>query len=258
LDPADDDPFTILPATFKVTRSKSPGSTTQLVDERTDAQTYMRVIVRPSQPLRIGLDYRYEERFKDLVASRFPELQEAVLNQVGSERGLRSRKSYLYKIIQGSPDTETIWALMESGAIGFATTIAIHVVRLSWSLPDVAANIISTIDLANQVFVGVGYFGEVKIDVEINPGGGIILRDAGLFGALMRKDYYKHPWPVVIPQHREQPVHLRGASTITLDYNARSGVWQGGVSDLLNGLLRDLGFAADLDVLRSAVAQSKK
>jgi hypothetical protein len=243
----------MLPADFKITRAAIAGTPQQMRNERAEAQSFMRVVIEPQRAVQLDLDYSYEEQFKGCVATRFPSNAEAVSNDMAVEIDFRNRNAYLYKNLRNSPDIETVWAVMSCGATAFACTIGIPVGRLSWSLPDIAANIASTVRVANDVLMAGGYFGEVRMSVEVVPGGATLLMEGNSFAPILRKDFYPRPWPIVVPQYREKPVHLKGTANVTLNFNARFGQLGNFVSNVLNQLLRDMGFSPDLASIRSAV-----
>jgi len=249
--------FESIGPSFKVTEMPPPPSPDRARGIRSAvAQSYMRMGIQPTSTVSVDLDYQSEERFKSSVSSRFHELVSPVLDDFGAESEVRDSKSYIYKVLRKDPDFETLWALTDSGTIGFATALGIPVAGLSglaWSLPDLAANIASSLELANEILVDYGYFGPIRLDLEVTPGGAIILRDAGLFGTLFRQDAYPHAWPVVIPQYRQAPANGLCRAEMTLGFNVRSGDWKSEVADLLNRILRGFGFAADLKTLRGCI-----
>lgn len=215
------------------------------------------VEIRPRRALEFDLDYSYEESFKQRIAAHFPSFMLSVVNDMAAESDLRTSYSYIYKINRRNPEIESLWSVMDSGAIGFTATAGVELHSLSWSVPDVAANIASTISFANDALTAAGYYGEVAIAVDLAPEGGIILAEGSTFVPLMRKDYY-NPWPNVVPQYEEKPMTGKARATGIIDFNARSSDLDGVVSVILNQLLRDLGFAADLATIRSAVRNCKR
>jgi len=247
------DPFSPLPADFKITRARDAGTIQERMRNRTDAQSFMKIVIWPSKTLAVSLDYSFEEHFKNLVASNFTKFQEAVFGGVATESDFRSRNAYLYKIYHHSLDHEAKWAILSSSVIGFACSIGIPLPRLSWSLPDVAANIATTLALGNSLLTAEGFYGEIDIFVNVEPGGGVILTEGPGFTSLQRKDYYPHPWPIVIPQYKESPVHLKGSIGERLDFSQRFNNSKDPLARMLNQLLRDMGYAADLKALRQAL-----
>ncbi len=250
------DPFASLSEAFRVTRAKGSGTVQERKRDRLEAHSHMRVAVRPCRTVSISLDYTYEERFKEQVAQRFPEHQRAVLNDMGAESESRARDSYIYKVLRDDVDIDAIWSVTGTAAIGFASTVAITAARLIWSLPDFVANVMSSIQLADDVLVNAGYFGGVTLDIELSPGGGAIAID-GIqgFSVLLRTDFYKNTWPIVIPQYQQVPLHKRGRASTELDFNQRHGDRNSVVAQIVNEILRDLGYAVDRQTLSQAIAQ---
>ena len=251
------DPFGSISQDFRVTRL-APTEPDRSRGYRREAESYLKIVIQPTYKVIRELDYNYEDRFKSNVAKRFSDLVSPLLDDLAAESDVRNSESYIYKVLRRDPDMETLWALTDSGVVGFATTLATPVAGspgLHWSLPDTAANIISSVQLANDILVADGYFGPVRLDLEIEPGGAVILRDAGLFGSLFRQDIYLRAWPVVIPQYHEKPATLRCNASITLGFNARSGACNSEISDVLNRILRNFGFAADLKTLRDSIVR---
>ena len=246
-------PFPFLPPDFKITRAREAGTVEEKRRNRVDSQTWMRVLVRPVGMTAIPLDYLYEDQFRNLVADQFPKYQETVKNDMAAEEDWRSRNAYLYKVYRPDMDLEAKWTITSSGIVGFACSIAIELARRSWSLPDVAANIATTVGLANDVLTAQGYYGEVDVLVEVEPGGGVILTEGSGFASLLRKDYYPIPWPIVIPQFSAKPIHLKGVASERLDFNQRFGDLKPSLARMLNQVLRDLGLAVDLMSLKQAL-----
>lgn len=169
------DPFSMLPESFKITRAKEPESVKERMRTRIYSQSFMQVLIQPAGAVAVSLDYSFEEHFKDVVAAHFSAFQEPVLGGVATESDFRSRSAYLYKTYHHELDHEAVWVILSSGVIGFACSIGIPIPRLSWSLPDVAANIATTFSLANAVLGEQGYYGEIDVFVNVQPGGGTLL-----------------------------------------------------------------------------------
>jgi hypothetical protein len=253
--PLSTDPFASPGEAFRVTRAKGSGTLQERKSRRSEALSYMKVAVRPSRIVSIPLDYTYEERFKDQVARRFPEHQKAVLNDIGAESECRSRNSYIYKVLEDGVDIEAIWSVTRAGAIGHASTVAITGHRLIWSLPDFVANLISSIQLADDVLSTAGYYGSLILDVELKPGGAVIAKDGVRgFAVLLRTDFYKHTWPIVIPQYQEAPLNKAGLASTELDFNQRREGLNAAVAQMVNEILRDLGYAVDHETLLQGIA----
>jgi len=247
------EPFSQLPDDFKITRARDAGTPQERMRNRTDSQSFMQVIVQPPKVMTVSLDYGFEEHFKDLVAANFSQFQKAVSGGVATEDDSRSRSAYLYKNYRSDLDQEARWAILSSGVIGFATSIGFSIPRLSWSLLDVAANVATTLSLANAVLTAEGYYGEIDVFVNVEPGGGILLTEGSGFASLQRKDYYPRPWPIVIPQYKERPIHLRGSAIERLDFNQRFNNSKEALARILNQVLRDMGYAPDLVSLNQAL-----
>jgi hypothetical protein len=176
------------------------------------------------------------------------------MNDMAVEEDWRSRNAYLYKHYRADMDLEAKWTVTAFGVVGFAGSIvALEIPRRSWSLPDVAANIATTISLANEVLSAQGYFGEIDVLIELEPGGGVILTEGAGFPSLFRKDYYPRLWPIVIPQYVPKPIHLKAVVSERLDFNQRFVESKPVLARMVNQLLRDLGLAADLNSLRQAL-----
>jgi hypothetical protein len=249
------DPFKANPEAFRVTRAKSSGSAQERRRDRLEAQSHLRVAIRPARPVNLPLDYAFEEHFKEKVAWRFEEYQEAVMNDIGAESDTRSSNSYIYKILRDGVDVESIWSVTADATLGFASTVSVSAHRPIWSLPDMVANLVSCIELADDLLGGAGYYGGISVDVELKPGGAVIANEGvGAFTVLLRKSFYKTAWPIVIPGFRELPLHKTGRTSAGLDFNQRNGDLDPVVTQMVNQLLRDLDCAADRKALRGAVA----
>lgn len=252
-------PFAEDPAAFRVTRAKGAGTRQERLRDRTEASSHLRVAIRPLTPLRFSLDYNFEEAFKKRVAKWFEEYLEAVIENISSESDSRTSRSYIYKILRDGADVESLWSVNAKATLGFACTLAITTNRPTWSLPDVAANLISCIRMADEMLTSTGYYGEIAMEVEMQPGGAVIGRiGSDGFEVFLRKTVYQAAWPIVIPGYQERSLHTVSRASATLDFNQRSGDLDGVVTQLLNELLRDLGYAADSASLKGAVATRRR
>ena len=114
----------------------------------------------------------------------------------------------------------------------------------------------SSIQLADDVLANAGYFGGGTLDIELSPGGGAIAIDGMRgFSVLLRTDFFKNTWPIVIPQYQVVPLHKRGRASTELDFNQRHGDRNSVVTQIVNELLRDLGYSVDSQTLSRAIAQ---
>jgi hypothetical protein len=247
------DPFILLPADFKITCARGAGTIQERMLNRTDAQSFMQIVIRPSKALTVSLDYSFEEHFKDVVAAKFTSFQEAVFGDVATESDSRSRNAYVYKIYHHSLDHEAKWAILSQGVIAFACSIGFTLPRLSWSLPDLAANVATTLELGNAILTAEGFYGEIDVFVNVEPAGGVIVTEGSGFAPLQRKDRYPHPWPIVIPQYQERAIHLKGSFSDRLNFSQRFNNSKEVLARMLNQLLRDMGYAAELNALRQAL-----
>jgi hypothetical protein len=253
------DPFTANPESFHVTRAKSSGSVQERRRDRLEAQSHVRVAIRPARSVNLSLDYAFEEHFKMRVASRFQEYLEAVIDDIDAESDTRSGNSYIYKILRDGMDVESIWSITADSTLGFASTVSVSAHRPIWSLPDMVANLVSCIELADDLLAGAGYYGSIFVDVELKPGGAAIANEGiGAFTVLLRKSVYRTAWPIVIPGFRELPLHKIGRTSAGLDFNQRNGDLDAVVTQMVNQLLRDLDYAVDRKTLMGAVAGRHK
>jgi len=165
-------PFVENPVAFRVTRAKGPGTKQERLRDRPESKSYLRVAIRPLKPLEFSLDYNFEENLRKRVAKWSEEYQQAVVEDISSESDSRTSRSYVYKILRDGVDIESIWSVNAKATLGFACTLAITTNRPNWSLPDMAANLISCIRMADEMLTGTGYYGGIAMEVEIQPGGG--------------------------------------------------------------------------------------
>ncbi len=252
-------PFSESSAAFRVTRAKGAGTKQERSRDRLESTSHLKVAIRPLRVLNLSLDYSFEEEFKQRVAKWFQEYQEAVFEDMGSESDTRSSRSYVYKILRDNLDFESLWSVNAKATLGFGCTLAIMAHQHIWSLPDMTANLISCMKMADQMMTSAGYYGGIAIDVELQPGGAVIAYNGvDKFEVLLRKSVYKNDWPVVIPGYQERQLHKVGRASANLDFNQRSAAADDVVAQLVNELLRDLDYAADSNSLKSAVASRQR
>jgi hypothetical protein len=74
------------------------------------------------------------------------------------------------------------------------------------------------------------------------------------FAVLLRTEFYKHTWPIVIPQYQEAPLNKAGLASTELDFNQRREGLNAAVAQMVNEILRDLGYAVDHETLLQGIA----
>jgi hypothetical protein len=227
-------------------------------EEFRPADSVLRVSIVPEQRENISLDYNIEETFRGAVSKVFPK-DSLAEDQMWSTDGAHERKKSYFRIdgVHVDRGIESKWLLTNERDFGFATLFSIPVqpepLRL-WSLPDLAAELIASIRAAHFMFTHTGYLGEARIDVSMSPATSQLLAERGMLPFLRHADLRCNPWPIVIPQLSQQrqarePV---GAS-VDSNFHTRTEGISPLVADLLNQLLRDLSYGADLNQLRQYV-----
>jgi schlafen family protein len=246
-------------ARVTVTSAKSAGTTLERHKDRTKSKTSLKIAIVPEHPIDLHLDYQVEDAVDAVVAKTFPMHYSAIMNGVTKSETQRSKDMFLLSLIRESPDIETKWLLSSKGEWVYATVFALDFAgRELWSLLDLGIQLLNTVSAAHFLLLREGYVGQAALFIEIEPGRSALHVENGTLPALIFGEFRVTPWPQVIPHMPTTQHQSKAIARATSTFHTRTAAVDELLADVLNQLLRDLNYAADLNQLRIRAAALAK
>jgi hypothetical protein len=229
--------------------------------QRIAATSFLRVWVIPDQTCNVALDYDTELTFRDLVFKTFPSdsfLEDSTWDS--SEEMIRDRSFVRIDYAHVQRDLQSKWVLTNNGEFGYATLLAEDYPPggLIWSLSDLTTELIATARTAHTLLAKVGYFGEASLYVSADPGSGQLYQDRGKLPFIRHTSGNRQTpairWSEIVPKPPSSSTKREVSCFVPSNFHTRTERLDTLVADLLNQLLRDLGYGAVLAKLREYVA----
>jgi hypothetical protein len=114
-------------------------------------------------------------------------------------------------------------------------------------------DLIASIKAAHATLTNNGYLGEAQIDVWANPGAAEVYVERGAVPFLRYHGRHLesgHLWRQIVPKPPKDQVSRGGTASASSNFSTRTEGCSALVADLLNQILRDFGYGADLAQLR--------
>jgi hypothetical protein len=219
------------------------------------------------EPQLVRLDLAVEQEFRLIVLRTYPELADNLhdpANPLGaSSEEFRLRDWYQVNYREISRDHEMGWGIDSSGSVYFVTQVRCKTEEKGretevWSLGDVITNLDCTIEAAHRLWNYLNYPGEAHMLVELRVEPLPLLERAGGAQAAYASCFYEkaslRKRAKVVSTDlltRSEKHGARATAAVDFTYATRSGNRPEAVAVLANQLLRDLGYSASLDDLRS-------
>jgi Putative DNA-binding domain len=229
--------------------------------QRIAATSFLRVWVIPDQTCNVALDYDTELTFRDIVSKTFP--QDSFLEDSNcdwSEEIIRDRSFVRIDYAHVQRDLESKWALTSHGEFGYATLMAEDYPPSGpiWSLSDVTIELIAAVRTAHKLLAKTGYLGEASLYVSADPGSGQLYKEQGGLPFIRHTSDNRQPpairWSEIVPKPPSSSAKREVSCFVPSNFHTRTERLDTLVADLLNQLLRDLGYGAVLTKLREYVA----
>jgi hypothetical protein len=99
----------------------------------------------------------------------------------------------------------------------------------------------------------IGYFGDVQVEVSVFPGDSQLCIERGVLPFVRHTSIQSDSWPLVIPSIPREKSKTGIRASASSNYHLRTEAIGTLVAELLNQLLRDLNFGADLVQLNQHV-----
>jgi hypothetical protein len=229
--------------------------------QRIAATSFLRVWVIPDQSCNVALDYDTELTFRDIIFKTFP--QDSFLGDStwdSSEEMIRDKSFVRIDYAHVSRDIESKWVLTSNGEFGYATLLAEDYPPGGpiWSLSDVTIELIAAVRTAHLLLAKMGYLGEASLYIFADPGSGQLHQERGALPFIRHTTNNRQPpairWAEIVPKPPSSSAKREVSCFVPSNFHARTERLDTLVADLLNQLLRDLGYGAVLAKLREYVA----
>jgi hypothetical protein len=149
-------------------------------------------------------------------------------------------------------DRDNKWLFTADGGFGYGSPFATLVgSQFVWSLPDVALEITASIKAAHAVLTVMGYLGDATVWVDVERGGATLYEENGTFPAFLYQQLNLAPWLQVIPELPKSQGYVSTMASFNTNFRNRGELVGESVAALLNQILRDLNYGADLKKLRA-------
>jgi hypothetical protein len=239
-----------------ITKLKKAEPGQPISNDRIAADSSFRVWITPEQKCNLSLDYYTELNFRDTVFKVFPKDSFAAdMPWTSDEKTVRGKALYRIDYIHVQRDIESKWLFTSAGEFGYATALCVDVPpgKPLWSLADLTAELIASVRAAHTLLAQSGYFAEAQIDVSADFGEGELYLERGTLESLRHRNPGMKPgpgWTQIVPRARPLKLKIFASASASSNFYTRTEAMSGLVADLLNQILRDLGYGANLVQLR--------
>jgi len=235
--------------------------------QRARSGTFLQIQLTPEEPQVVRLDLAIEQEFRLIVLKSYPDIADNVHDpspHIGaSVDDFRLRDWYQLNYRETLRDHEMGWGIDSSGSVYFVTQIRCKLQEKgreveAWSLADLITNLDCTIEAAHRLWSYLNYPGEAHVLAELRVEPLPLLERAGGFQVGYPSCFYEKASPrrrakVLTTDKLTRAVKhgARGVAAVDLTYATRHSDRPEAVAILANQLLRDLGYSANLNDLRS-------
>jgi hypothetical protein len=217
--------------------------------------------VIPDQTCNGALDYDTELTFRDIVFKTFPPdsfLEDSTWSS--SEEMIRDRSFVRIDYAHVPRDLQSKWALTSNGEFGYATLLAEDYPPGAplWSLSDLTIELLAAARTAHMLLSKVGYLGDASFYISADSGSGQLHQERGGLPFIRHTSGNRQPpairWTEIVPKPPSSLAKREVSCFVPSNFHTRTERLDTLVADLLNQLLRDLGYGAVLAKLREYVA----
>jgi hypothetical protein len=232
-----------------------------VTQQRIAASSFFRLWVIPDQTCNFSLDYDSELTFRDLIFRTFPSdsfLEDSTWDS--SEEMIRERNYVRIDYAHLQRDLQSKWVLTSNGEFGYGTLLAEDYPPGGpiWSLSDLTIELVAAVKTVHALLSKIGYLGEASFYISANPGDGQLYQQRGELPFVRHTSGNRRPpttrWTEIVPKSPRSSAKREVTCFAPSNFQTRTEKLDMLVSDLLNQLLRDLGYGAVLVKLREYVA----
>lgn len=236
-------------------------------ERRARSATFLQIQLMPEEPQVVRLDLAIEQELRLIVLKSYPELADNVHDpspHIGASlEDFRLRDWYQLNYRETLRDHEMGWGIDSSGSVYFVTQARCKLQEKGqeaevWSLADLITNLDCTIEAAHRFWNYLNYPGEAHVLAELRVEPLSLLERVGGFQAAYSSCFYERASPrkrakVLTTDRLTRSVKhgARATAAVDLTYSTRHNNRPEAIAILANQLLRDLGYSARLDDLRS-------
>jgi hypothetical protein len=224
----------------------------------------LKISIVPEQRSTFALDYHTERLFEDIVGKTFPQDSFRGDQNWDSDRKLVRKNAY-FRIDDKhlGRGVESKWLITNSRDFGYATQFSVDIgnTKRIWSLPDLALQLASSIRTSHNMLEKTGYLGEARVEIWVAPVNSELCIESGTMPFVRYVSGTRIPWPLVIPAMPNEPSYQGGAffkAVVSTNFNTRTEELSATVADLLNQVLRDMHYGADLTQLKQYTRTTAK
>ncbi|MFZ1006147.1 MAG: ATP-binding protein [Candidatus Sulfotelmatobacter sp.] len=130
--------------------------------------------LNPTEAIDIPLDISLERVLQTSILTRFKRVNSTLRGDVANSEESRGPNYFSYRWHHRSLDYEMVWVFGSDGGLGFASqvscTLPMGISGSSWSICDVAENLLRMLDLAKEFWTSNGYWGDARVIASLNVG----------------------------------------------------------------------------------------
>ncbi|MGA8429280.1 MAG: ATP-binding protein [Candidatus Sulfotelmatobacter sp.] len=235
--------------------------------QRMRSSTYLRIQFAPEEPQAVRLDLAVEQNLRLIVRKTYPELADNVDNisrNVGASfTDFRLRHWYQFIYHEDLRDYEMGWGIDSSAGFYFVAQVRCKTEQSApatevRSLGDVITNLDCTIEAAHRFWDYLNYPSEARVLAQLYVEPLPLLERAGGSQTAYASCFYEKASPrnrakVLTTDRLTRAAQFGTSATASVDltYATRFGSHAEPVVLIANQFLRDLGYSASLDDLRS-------
>lgn len=228
--------------------------------QRIASPSFVRLWVIPDLTCSVALDYDTELTFRDIIFKTFPPdsfLEDSTWDS--TEEMVRDRSFVRIDYAHVQRDLQSKWALTSSAEFGYATPLAEDYPPGGplWSLSDLTIEVLAAVRTAHTLLAKLGYLGDASVYLSADPGGGQLYEERGGLPFIRHTSCNRQPpamrWTAIVPKPPGSSVKREVSCFVPSNFSSRTERLETLVADLLNQLLRDLGYGAVLGKLREYV-----
>lgn len=239
-------------------------------EPRARSATFLQLRLVPEEPQLIRLDLAIEQELRLIVLKSYPEIADNVHDpspHIGASLDdFRLRDWYQLIYRETLRDHEMGWGIDSSGSFYFVTQVKCKLKEKGqeaevWSLGDMITNLDCTIEAAHRFWNYLNYPGEAHVLAELRVEPLPLLERVGGFQAAYSSCFYERASPrkrarvlTTDKLTRSFKHGVIGTAAVDITYATRHSSRPEAVAVLANQLLRDLGYSARLDDLRSLLS----
>jgi len=257
------DPLAEIASDFYITKAKDVNdrpAKRQVLENRQRSGNALTIGIVPDRLANLAIDGTLEQRFKEAILRVYPCLAQrrsVDLGQTLLEYDDRRRTWFSYRYRDLDRDHEIIWAFNVQGTVQCAFEVAGRLGNGNanlWSISDLFVNLNGSLLLVNEFWRYAGIFSGGQLAATLQVSGLVPFVNAGNYPPLFYDVLMEIPQQAI--RHLYGPYSISSAAAgLFCRYDDLHARRHESVIALGSGLLRDLRFGAETDLLRAVIAR---